>query len=143
MTPEQIVLILALFGSAKAALDVVVSVVKTIFKPTTGQTPQSSDPTAIARMVSLLESMTLANEKLAERVASLEAAVVVKRASRKPAKPAERTASLEAEAAVKRVNRKQVTSPEQAHNEPPIEGILGMELPPTEDRQEGAFEVVR
>ncbi len=121
MTPEQIVLIIALFGSAKAALDVVVSAVKAVTGEISDKPAQETAATdSTQRLLKVLESMTLANEKLAERVAALEAAATVKRASRKTTK-----------------------KPVQDSNEPPLDGLLQMPPPPAEAAQEGgAFEVV-
>lgn len=121
MTPEQIVLIIALFGSAKAALDVVVSAVKAVTGENSDKPAQeTAADDSTQRLLKVLESMTLANEKLAERVAALEAAATVKRASRKTTK-----------------------KPVQDSNEPPLDGLLQMPPPPVEAAQEGGtFEVV-
>lgn len=120
MTSEQIVLIFALFGSAKVALDVVVSAVKAVFSEEQPKQPPVVVKESTQRILTVLESMTLANEKLAERVAALEATATVKRASRKTAK-----------------------KPAQDSNEPSLDGLLQMPPPPAEVAQEGgAFEIV-
>ncbi len=97
MALEKIVLIFALFGSAKVALDVIISAVKAA--SATNEQPTPSDEKSLNDAIGLLESLSLANEqlrdsnaKLLKRIDELEVNVSVLQA--KPAVKRSRSAKI-------------------------------------------------